>query len=348
MSLVSAILVWFIVMGIVKPIIYDQTRVDLNLENQDTFISRGQVFELGDIKSVSISYDVRTDQASQVKTEHFYAYVDANDYNLQSASSIPVHLEIDKDIQNLITNVRIEPQVVNVATDALSSKNFDITIQSYGNLPLGKILGPITLNPESVYVNGPEKEVEQIHSVAISIDLSHSINNFSGTSKLLFLDKNNNVLILPNTYPAIEEIAYTAMIYETKSISINALVTGEVASGYTYIGTVINKERLTVSAPRNILENLYSIDLPEININNLDTTTQYSFEISKLLPNGVKYNGLDTQIIVLVSIVDSELLNSADDSGTETTTQGDRRLIDSFTSNIIIAPKASSSETNIK
>lgn len=299
-SIILAVLVWFVVNSIVQPIISDYVNAELKIQNADFYYDQGKSFEINNSKRVKVSYKVRSSDANKIKSSDFVVYVDAKEANF--AGSVPVHYSVSAEAEKLISNIKLDPSSVTVSTETLSSKNYTIQAHTKGKLAEGKTIGSIIINPATIYVNGPKAELDQVKSVGIEINIDRAKENFSGTEDLTFYDKVGDPIKLDGLNTTIKKIEYTVVVFESKEVSFNALIDGTVASGHEYKGTVISPEKITITGPRNILENIDTIDIPTIFLDNVDRNIQKIYIIQDILPKGVEVLGDYNNVVVTVMI----------------------------------------------
>ena len=95
------------------------------------------------------------------------------------------------------------------------------------------------------------------------------------------------------------------MVYSRVNVSLNAVVEGNVKNGYSYAGAQVYPSSIMIDGPRSVIENIYTLDLPVINIEGLSSNQEYKYKVSEFLPIGLKSNV--EEVIVNVTVNDNIL-----------------------------------------
>lgn len=159
-SVVLALLLWLIVFNVSNPEQKESRTVELQILNQDTFSAENKTWEV-DRSTVTVSYTVRSNLASSVKASDFKAYIDLSDYSI--TGSVPVYVElVNQENASSISDIVARPSVVHVSIEDLQKKKFDLQVHQQGNVAEGYTVSSITVDPTTIYVNGPESSVGRI------------------------------------------------------------------------------------------------------------------------------------------------------------------------------------------
>lgn len=305
-SFISAVFLWIVVMNLAKPLIDDHINVPIEIKAEDgqNMKEKGHVYTLNDIKSVRVNYKVRSDQASDVKNGSIRAYVEVfNTTNL--SDNLQVHIEYtDPRLESMLSSVNIYPQLVGVRVSDLETRYFDINANNIGTLSDNASIGNIMINPSGVSVSAIKEDLDRINEVRANIVLDGHNDTFTGVSDIKLLNKDKREIpINQNIFVSDNDVDYTVLVYHTKEISLNPVVSGEVINGCFLESVSANPNKIIISGPRSFLDNINSLDLPEASITGVsESKVVESFDIASLLPSGIQYIGSEEKVDVEVVV----------------------------------------------
>lgn len=321
-SIFVAITIWVIVINVVRPIVSGFVTVPITVSNETALETIGKTYNI-DNTSIRVTYNVSSEQVNAIRQSDFVASVDLSSLVNAETDYLPVYVVPMNNVEKIITNLDWSPKNIHVSTDVLTSKILGINYNLIGNLPSDLSVGNVVLSPTHVYAIGSEMELSSIKELQIDIRLTNKEENFSGvaTPKLIGLD--NQVVTKHDLSLSADEINYSVSVYLNKSVTLNAVVDGTVRNGYSYAGAIVSPNTLSISGPRSIITELYYIDLPTINIDDLYETTEWTFPITDIIPLGLRVNNNITEVAVKATINKIDILPPPD--------RTDRR-------NVIISP----------
>ncbi|HIZ79362.1 MAG TPA: hypothetical protein IAA17_06195 [Candidatus Lachnoclostridium stercorigallinarum] len=303
LSLLLAFFLWLLVVNVSNPMIDGSKEVQLEIENEDILENAGLTYEIAGKSTVTVRYNVATLDAYRIQASDFRAYIDLADlYDVTGA--VPVNLEVVNN-QSLISSPEVNPGVVQVETEELQRKRFDLTVTTTGEPEEGYALGDVTLDPEYLYISGPVSQVGQISSVGVEIDVSGVNANMSGTTGLVFYDANGNRLTVSDriTYD-VSQIGYEVEILRVRSLPLDFEVSGTVANGYVFAGLTSDVQSLTVAGLKTNLSNLSTItvDDPQLNIQGATQSRTIVIDLTQYVPDNVSIVGGTTEATVTLEI----------------------------------------------
>jgi YbbR domain-containing protein len=119
--------------------------------------------ELPDI--VKIIAKDKKDVFDKLTDVDFNVRLDLSDAKATGKYKIRLAWDIPKTMNSFFSNIRIEPDELEVDIDRLSEKNVDITINTIGEPMIGYIVKKMVVNPPSIRIEGPENIIRGIGSV---------------------------------------------------------------------------------------------------------------------------------------------------------------------------------------
>jgi YbbR domain-containing protein len=293
-SLILAFVVWMAVVNISNPIIDDSQVVTVEVRNGKVLEDQNLTYKLVEKDAVTVSYKVRTRDRSSIKASDFHAYIDLNDYNITTA--VPVTVEINKNKESLVKSntITAKPMIFHVKTERLQSKKFELQVKTEGTPKEGYALGPISLSPDSVTVEGPESQIGQINHMGIEIAVDGVSDDQVSSKEPLFYDANGNTLTLGDQVTVdTDKIDYTASVLKAKNLTLDFNVTGKVAIGYRYTGIKSDVKSVPVVGTKSILASLttLSVSSDKLNVDGATGDKVVHLDLNQYLPPNTSITG---------------------------------------------------------
>ncbi len=263
LSVVVGFFVWLAVVNVSDPQTTDRKEILLDVVNGEVMTKADLYYEIeGKRTSVSISYQVRTQDRMSVSSSDFRAYIDLADY-YPATGTVPVYVEVLNNKDYLVDAVTAKPAVVRIKTEQIQVKDFDLKVNPSGFEADGYEVAGYDLSEDMVTVKGPESVIGQINSVGIEVNIQGLRSEISGTAIPVFYDANNNQLALDGRVTVnVPEITYTVKILKSRRIPLVFEVGGQVASGYRYVGLQATAEDVAVVGPDELVSAIESIRIP--------------------------------------------------------------------------------------
>lgn len=287
-SLVGALILWVLIMNIINPLVNGFVNVPIEVENENYAIEQDKTYNILDSRMVRLTYKVNSHMQTNIKQSDFRAYIDLHD--LAHTENIPIRYEVLNNVDSYISNVVVEPSTLHVVLDDISRNEFRVQYEVKGNIGPGHSIGSVILSPNIVYVAGSNVAISNIGHIGIDIPVQNNVETFSGTAKLRIYAKDGSLMPNDGLTFSSEDIGYSVVVYSRVNVSLNAVVEGNVKNGYSYAGAQVYPSSIMVDGPRSVISNIYTLDLPVINIDGLSSNQEYKYKVSEFLPIGLKSN----------------------------------------------------------
>ena len=310
-SLWVAITIWIVVINVVRPIVSGFVTVPITVTNETALETMGKTYNI-DSASIRVTYNVSSEQVNAIRQSDFVASIDLSDLVNGENEYLPVYVVPMNNVEKLVTNIDWAPKNIHVQTDVLTSKRLSVNYNLIGNLSSDLSIGNIVLSPTEIYAVGSEMELSKIKEVQIDIRLTGKEENFSDVASPKLIGLDNQVISKHDLSLSVDEINYSVSIYLNKSITLNSVIDGTVRNGYSYAGSIVTPNTLSISGPRSIITGLYYIDLPTINIDGLYETTEWTFSINDIIPLGLRVNNNITEVVVKAAVNKLDVLPPPD------------------------------------
>lgn len=289
-ALILAFIIWMAIVNISNPVVQGQPyTISVDIRNGEILTENGLTYELDGKESVTVNYNVRTRDSSLIRASDFSAYIDLKDYSVTGA--VPVTVEVNKEKESLIVDgeVTTKPMVLQVKTEALQKKTFDLKVDTKDKLPEdGYALGMITLSPTAVVAEGPESSIGQIASIGIEIDeVENATADLEGEKTPILYDANGKELILGDKVVVKPEtIHYNVAVLKAKPLTLNFEVRGTVANGYRFTGVECDVKSVQVVGTKSVLASVNTLSVADdrLSIEGATSDKTVHLDLSDYLP----------------------------------------------------------------
>ena len=302
-SLLISIFLWIAIMNTINPMVNGFINVPIQIENEDYVTDQSKTYSMDGPRNIRLSYKVNSNISSNIKQSDFKAYIDLND--LSYTNDLEVRVNYFNNIDTYISNIHYDPTTIHVTINDIVRNEFRVQYDIKGNVGPGHSIGSVILSPNIVYVAGDESIIENVEYVSIDIPVENNDETFSGVSKIKLYGKDKSIISNEGLSFSSDEVGYSVVVYSRSNITLNAVVEGNVKNGYTYAGAQVYPSNIMIDGPRSIISDIYTIDLPVINIDGLSSNQEYRFQISDILPIGINSN--TNEVIVNITINDNVL-----------------------------------------
>lgn len=288
LSILLAFVVWLAVVNVSNPKVTRSKEITVEIENEAVLKKANKTYEIIGKNTVTVSYDVWMSDAGKIKTNDFRAYIDLADlYDV--TGSVPVTVEVLNN-KDLVSNVTAKPGVIRVKLEDVQRKKFELAVNTIGEPGDEYAVGSVTLEPQSIYVDGPVSVIGQISMVGVEIKTEGVTSDLIGIEEPVFYDANGNRLDLEGrVLTNVKDISYTAQILKVKNLAIDYSIEGEVASGYRLTGVESSVKAVTVVGAKSVLASVNTVSIPasQLNLEGASSSKSVVIDISQYLPPGV-------------------------------------------------------------
>lgn len=212
---------------------------------------------------------------------------------------LPVHIEVNSSLARLI---RQDPEQINLTLEALVSRNFQVSLLTSGEPPLGYAFGEPVLSPSEVTISGPSSLVDRVRLVRAQLDLSGATETISRTVSISLLDASNRAVSGLNVTPSSVRVTQpVTLLGGYRNVIVKVVTTGIVANGYRLTNYFATPASVVVfSSDPRIVEELpgYVETLP---LDLTGATDDFEALLELNLPENVTAV-TDSRVLVQVSI----------------------------------------------
>jgi YbbR domain-containing protein len=251
LSIILATMVWFVAVREENPPIEDdfQQPIPLEIEN----LPEGTVL-FGDVPD-RVTLRLRAPQTSWEKLSPatFRAWIDLDGLT-PGLHDVSVHMDVSDP---LVVVEEQRPSSVNVRLETLEEGQFPIRVEVVDSAPLGYIARTPILDPITATVSGPSSIVSQVDQVLGEVYLRGAKETVERSVDLSARNLNGDVLKNLAITPADVHVSVVVdQRFGYRDVSVSAVISGEVASGYWISNIDVDPSTVTVIGGPSSLNNI--------------------------------------------------------------------------------------------
>ena len=300
LSLALAGIIWLVVINTSNPRVSANINVNYDVLNEKEIESDNQVY-FTNTSSVTVTFNVRMKYKGMINSDAFSAYINMEDYT--GDGEIPVYIEIDSAVSDLISDVTVNPAKIQVRTEKIQQKKFTIERKIEGEPAEGYRAGDLSVTPEYIYVKGPVSVIGKISSAGISVDAQGTTKELNGITSVAFYDANGNVLSgIEENLSFAGDISYKLPVYRIKSLTVNAFPGGAPATGFAVDSVETSPTFISVYGPEEVLNEFSYIVIPgsDLNVSGKKDPITFNLDTKKYIPEGLELATQTPEITVYV------------------------------------------------
>ena len=188
--------------------------------------------------------------------------------------------------------VSITPEKISVTLDYIDTKEFTVTAEAVGASAVEGLVvdTPVVSDSGSktIIIKGPRTEMQKIGSVVASATVNKTLSSTeSFDADIKILDVDGNEMNISNfTIPA-GQVKISVPIVKRAVLPITVSYSNAPGGFDKAVSKTLSHDSVTVLGPEEIISNLKSIPLTDIDVTKI-TKSNNSFDVSLALPDGVK------------------------------------------------------------
>lgn len=318
-SLIFAIIFWFIVMNLINPTEIMTFSVNLTLLNEDKLNENGYVIlNSEELKKQPVDIKVKAtrpalDELARRKKE-IQATVDLKQFDVLYAQNI------DEAFKVMITPVMPEgymypyellgfsPINAEVNLDKIAEKSYTVAVESEGEPEDGYVTAQPVVMPKTVTVKGASTNLNKVIEVKVNAELSGVTSNVAVKAVPIAVDKDGNTVADVIIEPSEVEL-YIGVSKQGQIVVNKPVITGEPLEEYKVVSVNWEPKYIDVIGNEGEIRKKGFITLPEIDVSGEDKSKTLEFDIRDYLndTNLEIKNGTPTEVKVEVTIEKEEV-----------------------------------------
>ena len=251
-----AIVLWFVIINEQNPLSEGSYTVPITVENLNSQYITSNV-----PKTVYVRLSGPRNTIINVGPSDIKAYIDLSDVQ-EGTVDVPIHVEIPSGTElkkQSMTSTKI-------TVDVYTVKEFKLTPHIVGNLDEKDFISELKIVPEKVVVSGARRLIQEVSQAVIEVPVNQRNSDFALMAPIHLYDSEGSPVegleMTPWQSNVKVTIGHDAM---SKSVPLNVNITGQTATKTL----TIQPTSIQIRGSADTLRNISSIDLPDINVENM-------------------------------------------------------------------------------
>lgn len=304
-ALLSAVVVWWVVMNIDDPLTkVTLTGISVELRNESELTDKGYIYDVTSGSTISVTVRAPESIAKDLKAADFMAYADLGQIN-PLTDSVNIEIEcVKNDIRNQIVDISSKTQVVKLSIDNKETADIPVYVEIIGEPAYDYVIGDYSASQAKIQVTGAASVVETISRAVLSYDVSDCISSIYERVKPVFYDESGKEVDVSGIEVSRSTLSLSIDILPTKVVNVNVTPSGNVADGYRYMGYTQNIQQIKIAGTRENLNSLSSLDIPAdaVVMDDIDSDQSYTVVIANYLSRVYKIVSDTKELIVNVDV----------------------------------------------
>ncbi|WP_456277033.1 CdaR family protein [Bacillus sp. AK128] len=197
--------------------------------------------------------------------------------NLENLESGTHQVQVQySDISDTV-EVSINPTFVTVTIHEKVEKEFSVEVDFINDLEEGYTLDEPIISPKNVKVVGAKDQVDRIALVKAIVDLADAKVKIDNEATVAVYDSDGNRLAV-EVEPEVVNVEVN-ILSPNKVVPISFITKGNVEDGYSLVDLETPIKELTIFGPKDVIDQIESIDNIEVDVEGLAGETTLNVEI---------------------------------------------------------------------
>ena len=301
LSVVSAFLLWLIVLNINDPVDYQTFyNVPVELTNQESLLNEGKVYEVLDNTGlITVKVSAKRSVLNTLTKDNIRATADLREISV--SNTVGIKLSTNKSISE-IESISSTTEFLKLNVESVLKKQLVIDVVTTGYPDDGYMIGDVRTDQNLVRLAGPESVISEIVMAQAVVDVSGMSENISTTSELKYFDSEGNQIISDAITANINLVDVNVSLLTTKKVPIQYSVYGEPASGYGLNDVnLVTPAEIEIKGHKSALNGIEFVVIPDgvIDITDAVETKEFRVNIESYLPGGVSLQSESDKTVVV-------------------------------------------------
>ncbi len=315
-SLLASLFIWVYITGTQEEIITQSfNNVEVQFVGEDTLqATRGYVVNNISAETVSVKISGTRGNIGSLSASDVKAVIDVS--LISSTGRLTQYFTLtypDNVNADAVSLESSNPETISFDVTRMSKKPVPVEAKFVGSTAEDYIAGEIEFEPKTIWVSGPESELEKIDHIYVEMGGDDLTMTRTADIPVVLIDTDGNTMDSTGLEFDVPTVTVTIPISMMKEVPL--YIQCVYGAGATEANTVIKIEpsTITISGDTSVVSGINRIDLTTIDLTDFSLTFQDTFSIP--LPDGVEnvtgttqadvsieITGVDTKIFTLTNI----------------------------------------------
>ena len=289
-SLLAAIGIWLMIMYITDPTTTKTYNVPITLVNENIVRERGRSVNVLEDQSVTVRVQKNRSIVNALKTSDFKAVADFS--KMYEDTQVPVTVTCTSSKVSK-SDYSQDKYSLAIELEPLSTITVPITYKLSGEPAEGFAIGDVGMEPSKVTITAPSSYVSIIREAVVMVDVDNVSEDFTVETALHIYDGNGVLLDPMESKDTIIDakglITCDVKVFLIKKVPVivQPTNTNRVADGYTFVGSTVVPETVTISGTRAVMAKVSSVIINDVSAAGLTDSRTIEVDMTRFLPDDV-------------------------------------------------------------
>lgn len=287
-SVVIAFVLWLVVVQIEDPPENKSfNNIPVKLINTEILSEDNKVYEILDGTDTT-RVTVRAPRSVIDELEAGDIVAEADVSKLSSIDTIAINFYTS---QYEVESIKGSPDTVVMNIENKKSKWVPLKYNIAGEVEEGYMVGNVTLDQNSIQIEGPESAVSAVAAAYVNVNVSGLSSNLSANMEIELYDKEDKLVETKSISKRVDSAHIQVEVLATKTVPVELNVTGEPAEGYMQTGIEESiPADIKIAGSSSLVNNVSKIAIPEgdLDITGAESSFSTVIDIRKYLPSGIR------------------------------------------------------------
>ena len=289
-SLAAAVGIWLMILLITDPTTTKSFSVAINLVNENIITERGKSVSVVGDQYVTIRVHKNRSIVNSLKSSDFKATADFTKMYEDSQVPVTVTCSNSKISKSDYTQDKYS---LGIELEPLSTVTVPIVYELQGEPAEGFAIGDVLLDPSEVTITAPQSYANIIREAVVTVNVDKVSEDYTTKAKLRIYDGNGALLDPSESKDTVidseGEITCDVRVFLIKKVPVivEPTNTDRVADGYTFVGSSVVPETVTISGSRAVMAQVSSIIINDVSAAGLEDSRTIEVDMTRFLPDSV-------------------------------------------------------------
>lgn len=270
-SLIVAVVLWFIVVGITDPTVTQTYRnVTVRLVNTSIITANEQTLEILDDSNILPSVTVKAPRSVIRElgnaSENIIAIADVANLSADK-TNIPIDFSTVK-YNDKVESIKSSEESVLVNIEKKESIQLPLVTTTSGTIESGYVVGDVTPSQNQIKISGPASVIGEIKKAAINVEITGFTDNISTLADVVLYAADGTEVSQHNLELNATSVRVNVDILATKRVPVSYEVMGTPAEGYAATGEVeVYPESIVIAGNKSEINRITTIKVPASDLN---------------------------------------------------------------------------------
>ena len=304
LSLVLAIVLWYMIGNIDDPVTIDTYTIPVQIVNADVLKSNDKAYEITEGETVTFTVRGKSSILDKLKESDFTAEADLEKLSL--VNSVP----IDVTVSRYASEVDITLGIVNTVKVNVENRveaMLPVVVETEGTVAEGFDIGTKTSSPNMVEVAGSESMIHRLKEIRVTVNVNYAMQDINARQSIKFYDRNGDEVESSMIDCDTKVVNVYIDLWKTKEIPVILKTEGTPAAGFGISAFDYEPKTVVIAATDEMLDQITELHMDALQVGDASTNVEKTITMdSSALPQGIMFRD-DTIDVVAKAVIEQKI-----------------------------------------